>query len=353
MRVQGSCLKMCASGIHFLVSFILLFLLAGFQAASADVSFDGDSGKATQTVSLSTGWNSVYLWVNPEAGAIELSTLLANYPQVKKVATYTQPVSRATMTENDSENFTHNAGWKIWRSESVLAKVNTLKGLLGARGYLFYAEEPVSFDITGEYVDYDDYVSWVGDRFNFQSFPVQAGTISFASYLASHKKLDKSLVYGLAGDGSWSLVNSRALIDPEKAYWVYCHNGTDFVGNAVRDKTPILLSPVADGNGGTVYEADIQLFSKTRSPLSVSLLSDLPLTAKVVRPGQDLNVADDPYSPLASLNPELSDQTSTQTKLSLQLPASAVGGQLNQYLELKTTLGDRKFYPLAIEGEAQ
>lgn len=328
-------------------SLVSVFVL-GVGAAQASVTFDATQGKAMQSISLVKGWNSVYLWVQPDS--TDLTTLLASAPQITKVATYAQPVSRATMLESDSENFTREAGWKVWRSTAVLSKINTLKGLLGGQGYLFYAENPVSLSVAGEYVDYDNYVSWVGDRFNFQSFPVPANNISFSSYLAKQTKLDAALIYTLASNGSWALVDPRSLIDPEKAYWVYCHNGTDFSGNVVRSTTSAFFRPQNDALGGVVYEAEFGLSTKSRSPVTVSLASDLPITAKLVRPGQYLNVDEQPYVALSAINLELSEQTSPQATLFLRLPATAVTSQLKHHLDLTSTSGDKKFYPIAIEG---
>ena len=326
--------------------FCFLFLQS---VASAEVVFDESSGKAVQTVALNKGWNSVYLWVQPDTQ--DLTTYLAGKPEVTRVATFSQPVSRATMTESDSDDFQRNAGWKIWRSGSVLSKVNTLKGLLGARGYLFYASSETQLVFTGEFVEYDRYVNWVGDRFNFQSFPVISDSVSFGSYLAANSKLDQALVYELSDKAEWKLVDPRNLIDPEKAYWIYCHNGTDFTGNTLRADRQIILRPAIDSTGSTVYDAELELTNKIRDSVQISLSSALPLTAKAVRPGQSLNSADDPYQAISALNLELSDQTSNQINILLRLPSSAVPGQLIQAIEITTPQGDRKFYPLTIEGD--
>lgn len=331
-----------------LFGFSVFVLLLTVIPAQASVMFDAAQGRGVQTVNLTKGWNSVYLWVQPDNQ--DLSALLVSMPQITKVATYAQPVSRATMLESDSENFTREAGWKVWRSTAVLSKVNTLKGLLGGRGYLFYAESPVSLSLAGEYVDYDNYASWVGDRFNFQSFPVQANTISFSSYLATQKKLDAALIYTLVSNGSWALVDPRSLIDPEKAYWVYCYNGTDFSGSVQKVATPVFFKPQNDTLGGLVYEAELGLSTKSRSSTTLSLASNLPITAKLVRPGQYLNVSEQPYLALSAINLELSEQTSPQATLFLRLPAAAVTSQLKHHLELNSSAGDKKFYPIEIEG---
>ena len=344
-RLVIHCCLSCKVSRVFGIGFCFIFMQL---TASAAVDFDAENGKAVQTIEINKGWNSVYLWVQPDD--LELDTYLADKPQVTRVATFSQPVSRATMAESDSENFQHNAGWKIWRSGSILSKVNTLKGLLGARGYLFYASSPTELTFTGEFVNYDRYVGWVGDRFNFQSFPVSDDSVSFGSYLSVNSKLDQALVYELNDKAEWALVDPRSMINPEKAYWVYCHNGTNFTGNVVRADRPVTLKRVIDEAGVIVYEAELEFINKIRSPVNFSLSATLPLKAKVVRPGQFFNTGDDPYLSLSAVNLELSDQTSNQANVTLRLPATSVTSQLNHAVEVTTPQGDRKFYSFTIEG---
>jgi hypothetical protein len=187
----------------------------------------------TQTFTLQSNWNVLYLEVDPANK--DIGAVFTNLP-VESVWTYAQPVSTAQFIQNPSEAGFNDADWWRWLpgKPPFLSK---LTAVLGGRTYfLKLTNGPAACEITGPLKAHA--TAWVPDQYNLRSFPVDPEDLpTFKQYFqcspahydgvqnAPHRP-----IWRFIQDGTWRQVDINAPIQAGVPYWVYCKGASTFNG---------------------------------------------------------------------------------------------------------------------------
>ena len=181
-----------------------------------------------QEIALSTGWNAVFLAVEPVDAAPE--KVFAGLP-VDTVATlFENPVSNQFVTD-PGVDLLKSQGWGVWyapgRPEAFL---KSLDGILGNRAYLIHAKSACTWKAAGDAVMAS--VKWRPDAYNFVGFGVRSqGGPTFAEFFAGSKAHVGQTIYRLA-EGRWKKVlqPSAETMRTGEAFWIYSKGASNFQG---------------------------------------------------------------------------------------------------------------------------
>jgi len=235
-QVQNQNCRPLASGRLLLLAAALVLL-----ALSAVV---GQAQTTTQTFALRSGWNSIWLDVDPTDSAI--ASVFNGAPLVS-VWTF---ADRTTAVD-----FIADVNEPVWNRDRWLRHVptnhppafqNNLFSAPGKRAYLVQLTNAFTLSITGRPAWRTR--SWAPNAYNLRGFPVDPSArpsfLNFfrhspAHYDASAGRLQK--IYRLAGTGQWTLVQPGDLMTYGEAYWCFASGGSDYVA-------PLSLS--LDGGDG-------------------------------------------------------------------------------------------------------
>jgi hypothetical protein len=202
---------------------IITGLLASGLAATAQIT--------TQTISLQTGWNAIYLEVKPGDG--NPATLLAGLP-VASVWTRADRLSAVDFIQDPAELAFNQAEWLKWYPPPQPTFLSDLRELQAHRAYLVkLTNGPVTWQIVGSPVVRA--IQWVTDAWNLRGFPVAAtNPPTFRSYFqASANHYDTAQgrlrgVYRLGANGVWARANQDAPMRAGEACWVYCQGASSY-----------------------------------------------------------------------------------------------------------------------------
>lgn len=221
-------------------SLALAITTIGSQNVSADVV-------RTQIVELESGWNAVYLLVEPvETDPNELFGTEA----IDVVAAYFPARSTAQYIADPSADGLQNSGWGVWyapnRSDAFLTNLHAIHG---ARGYLIHAIESAVLEIDGGVEPVA--INWRADHFNFVGFSLDPqAPPTFSEYFAASPELSHDNIYQLR-EGSWERVTrpeSRMMRSGE-AFWIFSEGATDYTGPvtlSTRTRVGLLLQGSSD-----------------------------------------------------------------------------------------------------------
>jgi hypothetical protein len=186
----------------------------------------------TQTVALKKGWNAVAVRVDPASPAP--NDVFRGLP-VDKVAAYLTTGTPLEYIQDPAAQPWKQKGWRAWFNEaSPDAFISDLSAIQSGQCYLVHATEATTLNLSGTVAHHR--VSWRGDSFNMVGFPVdpeQPPTFSawFAGS-AAHQSTARTVVYQLDETDRWAPVTrpERTLIQPDRAYWVWCQGASDYQG---------------------------------------------------------------------------------------------------------------------------
>jgi hypothetical protein len=182
----------------------------------------------TQRVELVTGWNAVYLELDPSVS--DPSALFAGQP-VDVVATFVAPQRSAQFVRNPSASLLGTYGWSVWyapaRQDHFLT---SLHSIYGAKPYLIHATTNAVLQLPGT-VAIEQRV-WTPNAYNFVGFSVASpGAPTFREFFRGSAAHNHNKMYRMV-DGTW-----RQLLDPGaaamragEAFWIYCEGRSDFTG---------------------------------------------------------------------------------------------------------------------------
>jgi hypothetical protein len=190
---------------------------------------------ATQEVSLVTGWNAVWLEVEPQdaAGIALPPTTVFDTATNTAITVIASPKPLTGLAEffgddPGTESGTFNQdGWEQWLKVDP-AGDSDLMMITGNRGYLIKSTANLTIEITGKTRFFRP--TWTPDRYNLVGFGIE-GTIPFDKFFTpSAGKHPLNRIYGLAPNGDWSLVTPGSPIQDGVAYWIFSSGPSDYMG---------------------------------------------------------------------------------------------------------------------------
>jgi hypothetical protein len=158
---------------------------------------------SSQTIALQTGWNAVYLELQPEPR--ECPALMAGKP-VASVWAWNRRFSSVQFIQDPTELVPGNPDWLAW---SPGAGTTNLFALEGGRAYLIKATAPFNWQIQGRpIVRHRD---WVSDSFNLVGFAVDAvSPPTYESFFAGSAAHAGQPIFRLSAAGHWDRVTDPA-----------------------------------------------------------------------------------------------------------------------------------------------
>ena len=252
------------------------------------VAAEQSSTQFTQRLDLRTGWNAVYLEVDP--GETGPSALFAGLP-VDVVAAYVPSPGRAQFVENPQADLLRAYGWSVWyaphRSDAFLG---TLYAIYGAKAYLVHATTNVQWTVNGAVAT--EAFRWTPNAFNFVGFPVVAlGGPTFRQFFEASTAHNHNKLYRLV-NGTWRQVldPGAAVMRSGEAFWIYCDGHSDYPG-PLEVGTSSQLGLVLSSQSGS----DLVLRNRTGHPLEVTVEHStagndpVPLSVPVLAFDTDVN----------------------------------------------------------------
>ncbi len=215
----------------------------------------------SQTIALETGWNAVYLEVDPTES--DPAQLFAGTP-VGVVASHVSARRGAQFVLNPAANLLSTYGWSIWYApERPDAFLTTLHSVYGGKPYLLFSATNATLEISGSAVP--EHLSWTPDAYNFVGFPVVAsGGPTFRQFFSASAAHNHNKIYRLV-NGAWrqTLIPAEESMRSGEAFWIYCAGKSDYTGPlqvATRSATGVSLS----SQGGS----KVTFRNRTAYPLS-------------------------------------------------------------------------------------
>lgn len=308
-----------------LVAFVAMFHVMGGALAGTE---------RTQTVALTTGWNAIWLEVEPADSAV---AKVFDPAKVDVVARYFTPKTQVRFIEDPSEAAWNNPGWGVWYAPSrAEAFLTSLYAIQGNCAYLVHATKDVTLEVTGA-VRFQP-MRWNTDSYNLTGLPV-SGTVkpTFARFFSGAGGKVGTQVYRLV-QGSWQKVSNPGAteIRAGEAYWIYCEGKTRYQG-------PLELrftgqDGVSFGNGSNLSAIDLTNRATNAFSVSVSLEpgGNLPLF-RTVTDFADLTSRSTPLGGLTDLG-TLNAGTVSQLRLERR-PAAMTGTSGSAVLKFSTSDG--------------
>lgn len=188
-----------------------------------------------QTVTLSPGWNAVWLEVEPvdANGQKKAPEAVFDDPAIE-IVTSPKPLSGLSeffaSEPGDVTSFNEDE-WQQWKSNDP-AGVSNLSLISGNRPYLVKVADgapPVVLSLTGKVSFYRP--EWTPDRYNLVGFGLQ-GTPSFDTFFGpSGTKHPVAKIFTMnSATGNWEHVTGSTPMASGKAYWVFCSGQSSYMG---------------------------------------------------------------------------------------------------------------------------
>lgn len=221
-------------------SFPLFRQALGILAGMVAIAGAAVAQTATQAITLTAGWNAVWLEIEPvDAGGQTLppQAVFSN-PAIRLAATPKPLAGIAEFLASDPAaiNIFNRDEWQQWK-RSDPSGGNNLPLLVGNRPYLIQVADGTptfTFQITGKARFFRP--AWIPDRYNLVGFGLQ-GTPTFDQFFGpSGTKHPVSKIFTLnAATGNWQKVTGSAPMASNRAYWVFCAGPSDYMGPVAVD----------------------------------------------------------------------------------------------------------------------
>lgn len=192
---------------------------------------------AQQTVSLTNGWNAVYLTVQPYPSDID--SQMAGLP-VRAIHRCARVFSTEQFSSSVDSPLDRAAEWLVWYPEaSPHHVVNTLSAFLGNTAYLIECyEDGAVWTVTGRPTIPSH--TWVPAALNFVGLPVNSEQApTFASFFSGSSAIDTDpdpeggKVFKVLASGAEQDISSQTATETMKAgvaYWIKAEGISDYVG---------------------------------------------------------------------------------------------------------------------------
>ncbi len=224
-----SLLQFRHSGGGFGVRFVRsrLLLAAGLLIILAPVAVRAQAVR-TQALTLESGWNAVYLEVDPldPDPAVVFAGLAVDI-----VAAFNAAPDSAQFVKDPSADQLRAYGWRVWyaphRADAFLTRLSALNG---GTPYLIHATGPVALEIAGQVAP--GRPRWTPDAYTFTGFSVQqAGGPTFRQFFEASPAHNHDRIYRMR-NGVWRKVQnpSAEVMRPGEAFWIYTVGRSDYMG---------------------------------------------------------------------------------------------------------------------------
>ena len=172
-----------------------LFVILSLIVISLPLSVQGEA--RDQTFTISEGWNSVFLVVEPSS--LEPESVFAGVERISSVWAWNPALGSVEFIQDPSELTPEDPRMLAWFPDNPL--VSNLHAIHGGRAYLIHREGTgdVEWTVTGEPVVPD--IEWKPNSFNLVGFPLEAGNEPFYEAFFEHSPAH-------AGQKIWRLDNA-------------------------------------------------------------------------------------------------------------------------------------------------
>jgi len=260
-----------------------------------------------QIITLTPGWNSVFLELNPQNN--NCNEIFENLP-IASVWAWNPKTTAVEYIKNPDELIPEHPQWLTWYPPDKPYSYKTnLFSLLGEHAYLIQIEgnQTIELSLTGRPCLPN--INWKPDSVNLVGFhviPDQGPFFSdFFSPSSAHGN-DNPEIYYLNENSIWEKIqNTKATrINKGTAYWIHCEGESNYVG-------PVKIE-VMQGNGldygDTQVEQSIKIqnVSEKVSELSLEIL-------KSTKESADIKIPFSRWSPLPSGSAAWSEGSDTTT----------------------------------------
>jgi len=206
-----------------------VLVTALFSGTMATVSAaEPPAMKRTQTISLTAGWNAVFLEVEPLDAAPE--KVFANLPVDIAAAWFPHEAPTQFVTNPGTQLF-KGLGWGVWYAEDRPdAFLKTLNAIYGQQAYLLHATRAFEWKVDG-LVSLAK-VKWQPDSFNLTGFGVKKqGAPSFAEFFEASPAHRGQAIYRLDQNVWKKVVHPAAeAMRSGEAFWIFCKGGSHYQG---------------------------------------------------------------------------------------------------------------------------
>jgi len=192
-----------------------------------------------QFVTLQSGWNAVWLEVDPVDGngaSPGVETVFSS-PAITIVARPVNPAGTAQFISDPTFRF-NQPGWLVWYKNPESGE-NTLTRVQGNRAYLVHVDGgllpagsntvSVAFQGVARFFRPD----WRAGQYNLLGFNLLS-PVSFSEFFGaeglSGGRHPVQMLFRLTPGGNWSSVSGNDLMQPGEAYWIYAGEGSSFNG---------------------------------------------------------------------------------------------------------------------------
>lgn len=237
-----------------------------------------------QSLDLSTGWNSVWLEVepiyaagdtvrgNPLASPNEEDRVLQegdpligrqkaprdvfNDSAVAEVASPKDTSALADFFGNEPDriqNFNQQE-WKQWKRDDP-AGISDLTLVFGNRSYLIHATEATTLTLSGKVRFFRP--TWTPDRYNLIGFGLD-GNQTFDSFFSpSGTRHEVSKIFSLDPQtGNWQKVSGSDVMNSGEAYWVFSSGPSNYMGPVSVDFRLSSMGQLSFGGPGDAITID-------------------------------------------------------------------------------------------------
>jgi hypothetical protein len=186
---------------------------------------------ANQDITLTPGWNAIFLEVQPEDSSCE--TIFAGLP-VKSVWAWNEQFTSVQYVRDPSEILPEEPEWLTYfPGDSPNAFLTNLRALVGGRPYLVELDgsAPVTLELRGT-VRVESR-TWLSNSYNLAGFHIDPATPpTFASYFSPSGSHTGQPMYKLDAAGHWVRIENPGTerVERGRAYWIYCSGQSTYSG---------------------------------------------------------------------------------------------------------------------------
>lgn len=200
----------------------LFFLLGAFPA--------GASPRTTQNITLTPGWNAVYLEVDPEVR--DIATVFLGLPLIS-LWHWQQDMGRVEFIADPSDGLLNQSDWRGFFPQvpGGTPFLTNLHALRGNQAYLVHlgGTQNVQLAVSGRPSLRP--TKWLPNSFNLVGFHVDPqAPPSAANYFAPSPAHVGQPVYRLTPEGVWQLMSPGESLESGQAYWVYTQGKSSYQG---------------------------------------------------------------------------------------------------------------------------
>lgn len=229
---------------------------------------------ATETYTLTAGWNGV--WLPLDCTYDDIGNVLSDI-RIEEVWRWNPPASSTQFTTSPQTPLAGDVQWNTWIRATPVAPLSTFFSLSGNTAYLFKVADSVgsgtiTVPIKGKPVA--PVYAWKESGTNLFGFPI-AGSTSFEQYFSYSSTLNNGpAIFAYLGGAGLQPTPTRitaprtASVVRNRAYWVQTTAYTDFYApfKVAADSTTFDF-----GTAG--YTASMRLTNPTSAPLSITVAS--------------------------------------------------------------------------------